>query len=564
MNIEVYPDKGQYRPSEEGNVCVEISSAAKGKAVLHAAFYKMHNLVFEKNYEIMLDGRNRFFTVPFQTDSCKWECYGVEVNVTLSDGKKLIASTAFDVADHWKRAPRYGFLSDFDKEEIGKLEDVEALNKFHINIVQFYDWMYRHDELVPKEDLFIDPMGRELSYKVVKEKVDAVHDKGMAAIAYGAVYASLKDYHERHKHLGLYKRTGDPFHLINTFYIMDISPNSEWNETIVSEFQKVIEEGFDGIHMDQYGFPKKAVRQNGEDKSLVDLQHCYPALINQTEKAVKEVDKQAGLIFNNVSNYPVHTTAKANQDVVYIEVWPPVIHYRELKQLIDRGRELSENKHVILSAYLPPFHKEYENYNVEHAENGALMTMATIFASGGYHLLLGEHYKALTTAYYPDYGELRQSFIQEVSQYYDFIVRYGPLLYDHDLLDVSMTYTGGVNTEVQWESDHPVVPNGDLNTIWSIVKQHPDYLIIHLINLIELENDYWEHSKENRPETQADISCSILMERPIKAIYLTSPDHTSIMPKELNFEVVNHEQGEAAKFWIPELKIWDMIYVEWE
>lgn len=207
-----------------------------------------------------------------------------------------------------------------------------------------------------------------------------------------------------------------------------------------------------------------------------------------------------------MSNYPVHTTAKADQDAIYIEVWPPVIHLRELKALIDRGRELSDDKHVILSAYLPSFKQTegYDQYDQTAAENGALLTMATIFASGGYHLLIGEENKVLTEAYYPSYGTMSNIFIEEVRKYYDFIVRYGKLLYDHQLVDLSFVYTGGINTEISFQGEAAYTPNGDVNTVWTMVKQLPDYQIIHLINLVGLEDDYWEHGKNNVQKTEGD------------------------------------------------------------
>jgi dextranase len=385
----------------------------------------------------------------------------------------------------------------------------------------------------------------------------------MAAMAYGAVYASLRDFHERNRELGLYNRRKEPFHLINIFYIMDISPGSPWNERIISEFRKAIEEGFDGIHMDQYGFPKKALRFVNGTEELVDLASCYPALINQTKEALLAVNEQVGLIFNNVSNYPVHTTAKSNQDAIYIEVWPPVIHLRELKQLIDRGRELGEGKHVILAAYLPTF-KLGESPDPTSAENGALLTMATIFASGGYHLLIGEENNVLTEAYYPSYGKMRPSFVEEVRRYYDFIVRFGRLLYDHQLQDLSMTYTGGINSEVMFKGDVPFAPNGDLNTVWTIVKQLQQYQIIHLINLVGLDNDFWEHGKRLRPVEQREIECTVLMEKEVAGVYWASPDFQSVKPVPLTYEIVDHDQGLALKFKIPQLRIWDMVYIEWK
>lgn len=559
-NFDVYPDKAQYRPLEKGNIIIELNSESQILIDLTVEFKMLHNTVWVDELRVDLNQGLSRIMVPFTVSNYEWECYGVDVTILINDLITMKKSTAFDVADHWKRAPRYGFLSDFQKSELGKLNDIDALNKFHLNIIQFYDWMYRHDSLVPPTDEFIDPMGRSLSYQVVKEKIAHLHNKGMAALAYGAVYASLKDFFNEHKDWGLYKNNGDPYHLIDIFYIMDISPGSKWNNHIISEFGKVISEGFDGIHMDQYGFPKKAIRLHNDEKELIDLAECYPELINETKKHLLNINPEVGLIFNNVSNYPVLTTAKTNQEAIYIEVWPPVIHLRELKGLIDRGRELGEGKHVILSAYLPAFKLENKDYTA--AENGALLTMATIFASGGYHLLLGEDNKVLTEAYYPSYGSLREEFISEVRSYYDFIVRFGKLLYDHKLIDVSFTYTGGINTEIMFKGEADFSPNGDINTVWTIVKQSPNYQVIHLINLMGLDNDYWEHGKNKRPEKQEDIKCIVLIERTVNRVFLASPDFVSIELIELDYEIVEHEHGNAISFVVPQLFIWDMVYIE--
>ncbi|HET7580119.1 MAG TPA: glycoside hydrolase family 66 protein [Bacillales bacterium] len=561
--IDIYPDKAQYRPQEKGAILLKVQSESETEVRLEATFLKLQYSVWAETITFSLKEGLNTVSFPFDIPSDKWEGYGVKIEIFEGDTQAGEGFTAFDVADHWKRAPRYGFLSGFSSGEKGKLADAEALNKFHLNVIQFYDWMYRHDDLIPPENEFIDPMGRTLSYPVVKEKIDALHQKGMAAMAYGAVYASLKDFHDQHPEWGLYTGDGKPLHLINIFYLMDISPDSPWVDNIIAEFKKAIEEGFDGIHMDQYGFPKKAVRYENGRKEWVNLAECYPALIDQAKSELEKVNESVGLIFNNVSNYPVHTTATADQEAVYIEVWPPVVHLRELKGLIDRGRELSAKKHVILSAYLPTF-KKGDCVDPIPAENGALLTMATIFASGGFHLLLGEENNVLTEAYYPDYGRMRTDFVHEVRRYYDFIVYYGKLLYPFELNDVSMTYTGGINTEVQFKGDAAFSPNGDLDTVWIMVKQLDHFEIIHLINLVGLEDDFWDHVKRKRPREQEKIECQVLLEGKLKGIYLASPDFQSIRPINLSYEIIDHNHGKVAKFLIPQLFIWDMIYIEWE
>lgn len=524
-----------------------------------------------------------------------------------SDAPGLALSTAFDVAAHWRLAPRYGFLSDFHAEEQGKLQDVQSLLKYHLNVVQFYDWMYRHDELIPREDTFVDPMGRTLSYRVVQEKLAALHEKGMAAIAYGAVYAALADFHEAHPDWGLYKANGDPYELIKIFYLMDITPDSPWTDKIVSEFRRVIAEGgFDGIHMDQYGFPKHAFTRDADgtlSQTTVDLATCYPALIDRVKRELQQINPDVGLIFNNVSNYPVHTTATADQEAIYIEVWAPYDRYGDLKALIDRARELSGGKPVILAAYLHAFKEketqtgetergnaqtedaeqgntqtegaengvalrmkgleDSEALHVEEAENGALLTMATIFASGGYHLALGEEQSVLTEAYYPDYRPLRPDFAEEVRHYYDFNVRYAELLYDKTLIDVSQVYTGGVNSELRLHHDTAVFhPSGGPGRVWTIVKRSPAGITIHLINLTGLASDNWNEGKPQRPTEISGIRLELVYEQQVATVHAASPDGDSqgmqVLPHTIE---PSEEHGWKVVFTLPKLSVWSMIYV---
>lgn len=51
--------------------------------------------------------------------------------------------TAFDVVNCWTEAPRYGFLSSFSEEDKQKEEYQEFFREMHLNVIQFYDWMYR-------------------------------------------------------------------------------------------------------------------------------------------------------------------------------------------------------------------------------------------------------------------------------------------------------------------------------------------------------------------------------------------------------------------------------------
>ena len=103
----------------------------------------------------------------------------------------------------------------------------------------------------------------------------------------------------------------------------------------------------------------------------------------------------------------------------------------------------------ILAAYLNPFKTEPER-NLKGST--AQLAMATIFASGGYHLVLGEEGSVLTEAYYPDNCRIGEhSFRKTLKKYYDFITAYGGLLFPENWTDLTMQYAGGINSEFIFE-----------------------------------------------------------------------------------------------------------------
>ena len=127
----------------------------------------------------------------YQGENLKMECgYLVKIEFFQKTEKLGSCYTAFDVVNCWTEAPRYGFLSSFSEEDKQKEEYQEFFREMHLNVIQFYDWMYRHDEFYPESDIYTDIMGRKGSMTAVAKKIEGVHACGAKAIAYGAVYGA--------------------------------------------------------------------------------------------------------------------------------------------------------------------------------------------------------------------------------------------------------------------------------------------------------------------------------------------------------------------------------------
>lgn len=232
---------------------------------------------------------------------------------------------AFDVVEDSRQVTRYAFLSDFTSADT-ETQDVDWLRRLHFNAVQFYDWMYRHDMLLPPQERYLDPMGRETDLAAIRAKIAACKAAGIRPIAYGAVYAAAKELFAAHPEWAMYTMDGQAMTFAGWLYYMNIAPDCGWSEHILAEFRKAVAFGFSGIHMDTYGFPKQVW---DAERRPVELTDALPKLIDRAAEAVRKEDSAAGVIFNAVNNWPMESVAGTTQDAVYIEVWPPNDRYQK-------------------------------------------------------------------------------------------------------------------------------------------------------------------------------------------------------------------------------------------
>jgi len=560
---DAYPDKAQYLTGDKVNIKVELHNPLPEnlKVLLTTQIMHTNHVLARYSHEIELaaDGTT-IHNVELGPLPEAFQGYGADVWLTQDGGEAERFSTAFDVVDNWRQSPRYGFLSDFHSREEGDTLDVASLNKLHINLVQFYDWMYRHDDLVPAEEVFKDLMGRELSLKVVKEKIALCHAYGMKAMAYGAIYAASKEFYREHPDWALYYSNGKVIDFIDIFSIMNISEDSPWHRHIIGEYRKAVEQvDFDGIHMDTYGYPKSGISRLGGVEKVERLEEQFPVLIGNTRKELSRSKDDVALIFNNVGNWPVDTVGMAAQDAIYIEVWNPYERYHHISQIIAWAKQFGGGKPVILAAYLKPFRLEAAE-SMDKAHAAALLLSAAIFSHGGYHLLLGENNGVLTQGYYVDYSVVGEVFMREIRNYYDFMVRYLHLLYDPTLRDVSMTHTEGDNLEYVFSgADYSAY--GEPGKVWTVVRENERFKLINLINLTNNAEDYWNEGK-NRPQTLDNLTVAIQVNEKVQSVFTASPDIDMGRPHNLEYSLAEGERGFVLSVAVPRVYQWSMLVIE--
>lgn len=560
---DLFASKAQFVTNEPVFIEIELDNPSQQEAQILLEVKILNSNRIVKSFSLDLTLRPHSSStqvVELASFDSDFQGYGVDVVLTKEGDEPQLFSSAFDVVSDWRKSPRYGFLSDFHSREESDTTDVASLNKLHINLVQFYDWMYRHNDLVPPQDVFTDLMGRELSLKVVKEKISLCHSYGMKAIAYGAIYAASKAFFEEHPDWALYYSNGNVVDFINIFSIMNINEESPWHNHIINEFKKTIEiVHFDGIHMDTYGYPKTGISGLGGKQKFERLDEQFPVLIRNTRQALDQVKDDVCLIFNNVGNWPVDTVALAEQDAIYIEVWNPYEKYHHIQQLIAWAKHLGRGKPVILAAYLKPFRLEPQE-TIEKAHMSALLLSAIIFSHGAYHLLLGESNGVLTQGYYVDYSIASNEFIRNIRNYYDFLVRYIHLLQDSTLRDVSMTHSQGDNLEYVFENAS-FSTYGEPNKVWTVVRENEPHKLISFINLTNNSEDYWNEGKI-QPMPVEGIMVRIQISGPVKHVFTASPDIEMGRPHDLMYTIEDTERGLSLVVAIPKLYVWSLLVIE--
>jgi dextranase len=449
--------------------------------------------------------------------------------------------SALDVLADPLARPRYGFVSHYEagRDPAGVAENARRL---HLNAVQFYDWMYRHADLVPPADDYLDALGQKLSLESVRRLARALGEAGSLPLGYAAVYAAGVEEWPAWEDEGLYHADGAPWMLADFLWIVD--PSSErWLAHLADDLRAALKVGFAGFHLDQYGAPKAARRLDG---ASVDLAEAFPALVDRVAQELRD----ARLIFNNVNDFPVWTTAQSSVDAVYIEVWPPHDRLGQLGRLIAKAQALAPAKAVILAAYLEPYANDEAGGRA--AER---LQLATVFSHGATALLHGEEAAVLTDPYYVRHACQSAESLESTRRFYDFAVRHGDLLFDRTAVDVTRSFLGGVNEELRIEAAVPVSVECDPGSLWARVTRGARGTLVHLIDLSPQRDDTWNTSKlPGRPLAGVRVLVERVDDAPV-VLFAEPDDAPTLRPLTTQLE------GRYDVLELPAFATWAMVWI---
>jgi len=551
-------------------------------------------------------------TFSWPTPSIDFTGYLVEVTATGSDNSALGAlNSAIDVSSTWTKFPRYGYLTSnsFGTPSPNAAGIINQLTRFHIDGLQYYDWEWKHHIPLsgtvssPSVSWTCDGSGKTVYASAVKSFISAGHTNNIVAMPYNSIYSALngtdsftsywQDGSGVSQNWGLYSGSSGVNGSMISFYqwqYMDPS-NPSWQKYLLGQQMQVIQAfGFDGFHADTFGDLDEVGYTSTGTTAGVTNDSCTtdnstwggsttlnnnagsPNFINGTFPSFLQYAKSVlgnyYLVFNPVSYSHSHCEANASPvDILYTELWPNgdgFTTYQSMKQAIDTAQTESQAatgtaKSLVVAAYV--------DYNPDSGAGSGfnlpdvLLLDATLFASGGSHIELGDGANMLNQANFTTNSiSMNSTLTTQVGAYYDFLTAYENLLRDGQTSTTQSVVISG----------QAVTSTATPNSIWAITKSDNSHEILHLINFAGETSTEWQTgacgdctytSPHPAPTTLSNLTVKYYYLKPIQNVFLASPDINGGTTTNLAFTAGSDSGGSYITFTLPSLQYWNMVYM---
>ena len=571
---ELITDKAMYLPKETVQVTLMLESEAPfAGTVVGTAYHLADKLPQEVTVPCLEEKGITEITFAWQPPEDDFQGYLLEVQVLDETGAVLdMRQVAVDVSSTWAKFPRYGYVWDFTKN-VDVEAKIEALSKYHLNGLQYYDWQYRHHlPYLKGADRWQDWSGRWIEGTVIRRYIAAAREKSMANMAYNMIYGAnrtyLRDGSGVNPDWRLVKAGGEDFAISmssnrgNTGILQFFNLlNEDWQKYIFRVENEALDAmGFDGWHGDTIGENGRMQTPFGEALGLDEdgepvhyVKDGYTVFLNKAKQALGE----KMLAFNPVGAQGIEKVNKSQVDVLYAEFWPwdknrwgqQYTTYNALQREIYTSCEESGGKSLVVAAYVN-YKAPGETFNPA----AVLLLDAVVYASGGARIELGNGDNMLSNEYFPgDEKKGMDAGLQiKVRRMYDFIVAYENLLRDGQKpLSRSVVLGKGRHTTT-----------GANNAVWTFALADDTHEVLHMINLTGTDN-LWRDEKQEKaaPQPVEFIPVKYYTEKSVQQVFMASPDGEDLTPVTVPFEIGEDEGGRFIAFTVPSLIVWNMIFM---
>jgi dextranase len=370
----VYSLAARFSPGQQAAIGVQALSPTGAQMVgpLELTLFHLQDQVYHAVSDPVTLQPDTPTTVEFRWTSPQTDFTGYLAVVSVSG--RVIGSTGIDISSTSLGYPRYGYLSNFAPDQTPSVAGpiVQRLGQdYHLNMFQFYDWFWRHEALIQRDNGNVVPSWRDLfgrtnSVDVIHNLIDTVHGYNALAMAYVMIYAAREGYAERwpiSPSWGMFKQPNAVGQVSLDFsastpgtmlFLFDPG-NHGWQDWMASQYVDAIKTfNFDGVHVDQLGQRQGVLRADG---SPIDLPHAFTSFLEAADAWLSANDRQrAACTFNlvdgTVNGWAVPEVAGSTAcDFLYSEIWYKTNTYDDLRRYVEQLRSIGGHRPVVLAAY---------------------------------------------------------------------------------------------------------------------------------------------------------------------------------------------------------------------
>lgn len=469
----------------------------------------------------------------------------------------LLAEELTTVARHPGDRPVHGFATSFDQGSVP--ETLKWLRALRCTIVQIYDWMERYSAPLGPRTGWKDPSGRDVSFEALRLLAHDIRANGAVAHAYAPIYAVDVPFAAEHPELLLYRGDGTPERLFDNIVLAN-PYDPRWQRHFAQAYGSAADAiGFDGFHIDSYGFPRAALDLGGR---RVDMRAAYESFLNffRSRRPTDQIS------FNQVNGVPSGLSLPDGPVFRYCEVWPPNDGWRHLEGLMDRsagtvlrheGGQPEDGSFPLRGtiACYPPVWSSGPGVHREAALRTVILMEAIATCLGASALLYGDNIGVLCDPYYPQHERLTPAEAKTVLEVHDFALRCRDLFIDGE--DTSWYEIGDENGSVSVDWEGAVRPEPVSGSLFARVVRSERHVAVGIVDLSGSPSGSW--SEPTVPGRCGSVRVRVLLASPDewKAAVATLGLGGRFEPA--SFSVVSHREGLAAEVVVQVAGTWSVL-----
>ncbi|MGO9150246.1 MAG: glycoside hydrolase family 66 protein [Acidimicrobiales bacterium] len=485
--------------------------------------------------------------------------YAVEA---LDAGGNLLEEELTTVGTHPGERPVHGFATSFEDHDVQVVLDWHR--SLRSTVVQVYDWMASYTEPLGPESGWKDPSNRPVSFEALRALAEGLKALGAVAHAYAPVYAVGKAFAAGHPEMLMYRGDGEAIRFLDQIVLANPG-NVDWQRHFVAAYGSAADAiGFDGFHVDTYGYPRVA---HDLDGNSIDMRAAYESFL----RFVRVARPSDMISFNQVNGVPSATSLPGGPGFRYCEVWPPNNSWRHLEGLLDRssGRAgllapSTSRESLVrgsIACYPPVWGIDRPTGPVEgEAREASLRTVVSTEAVatclGASSLIYGDRTAALCDPYYPKHARLTADEATTVKAWRHFALRCRDLFLDGE--DTSWYEIDDENGAVAAEAAAPVRPEPVGGALFARVVHAEGRVTVGVVDLTGSQNGRW--SEPTAKGSVSSVTLTVLLDHPERwraeaAVLGAGGDRFApLLARE-----VPHRRGRAVEVNLPIVSGWSVL-----